>query len=604
MTDLEVHFTFDGRPLEAPLGASVASALLANGVRSWRRTRSTGAARGLLCGIGNCFDCLVDVGSAHAVRACVTPLHEGDALRTSVSRGSIEVGPLEKRSGEDTGGARAAGNAARALRGDVLVVGGGPAGLAAAEAAIGRGVSVVLVDNAARLGGQLYRQPSSDQTGGARPIGPQLAARHPRLADPPGLVVATGAAVWQLRAAPGGVVAWLEDGRRVQATAAVLAPGVTELLVPFPGWELPGVVSAGAAQSLLKAHGQLVGRRLLVAGSGPFLFPVATSLADAGAEVLAVVEALPAGRLTPIFAALAHHPSKASEAAAYVASLARRGVPIRTNRVIARCEPGSDGALRQAVVIPTVEARDGFGSRDFRGRVYDVDAVCTSYGFVPRLELARQLGVDEVRLPGQPFSAVACDAAQATSVPGVFAAGEVTGIAGGEVAALEGSVAGASAAAYCLGRALRAQDGCSPSDDGGDRHPGVTIGRRLRRARRFAERLSHVYGHSVPLGLISDETVVCRCEDVHAGAIFAALGAGAMTAREVRNVTRCGMGYCQGRTCGPLVQLILAEALGTGTSQVGDLHKRPVATPVPLAVVAQVASPGMGTGTSTATTSS
>ncbi len=627
MTSPDVRFTFDDRPLTAPAGASVASALLANGIRSWRRTRRMNAARGLLCGIGTCFDCLVDVGADHAVRACVTALRDGDAVRTSASRG---MAGAELHAGHATSPARDAGDALRRdvaptgaapagaapadaapadaapadappadaasadiVRADVLVVGGGPAGLAAADAAVDGGVSVVLVNDAARLGGQLLRQPSDGTDGPAPPLSPWLAARYPGLAGAPGSTITTGVGIWQLRAGRGGVVAWLEDGRRIEATAVVLAPGATELLCPFPGWELPGVVSAGAAQSLLKAHGQLIGRRVLVAGSGPFLFPVAAHLAEAGAEVVALVEALGALRLAPTVGALAGHPTKAAEAATYAATLLRRGVPVRTGRVVARCEAGPDGSVCRAVVVPTEQVRGADRRDGRRARIYDVDAVCISYGFVPRLELARQLGLAEEVRPGQPFPSVRCDATQATSLLGVFAAGEVTGIAGGEAAALEGAVAGASAAAHCVGRDRRAgaADRDAAVGGGGVTGRDASKDRRRIRARRFADRLVHVYRTAVPLGTIGDETVVCRCEDVRAAAIRSALDAGAVTAKEVRDATRCGMGYCQGRTCGPLVQLLLAEVLGTAPSRVGDLQKRPVVTPVSLGVVARGAGP-------------
>lgn len=571
MTPPTIRFSFDGRPLQASPGASVASALVANGLRSWRRTRTLGAARGLLCGIGTCFDCLVDVGTQRAVRACVTALRDGDSVRTSASRGSGGTDPCPPAP---------AGTAADVLRGAVLVVGGGPAGLAAADAAVGCGVSVVLVDSAARLGGQLLRQPSLDATGDVRPLSRGLAVRYPRLAHAPGVTVATGTGIWQLRAGGGGVVGWLEDGRRIETTAMVLASGATELVAPFPGWDLPGVVSAGAAQTFIKAHGELVGRRVLVAGSGPFLFPVAASLARTGAKVVSVVEALSARRLASLAGALARHPAKATEAAAYVTAVVRHGVPVRTGRVVARCEPGRDGTVGKAVVVPNREADGAGGRQDRRAHVYDVDAVCTSFGFVPRLELARQLGLAEEVRPGQLFSAVACDVTQATSVAGVFAAGEVTGIEGGEVAALEGTVAGAAAAAYCLGRDPR--DG----ESGGGRLD-ASRDRRMVMARNFAACLNRAYPIAVPLGLIGDETVVCRCEDVRAGAIRSAFATGAASAREVRNATRCGMGYCQGRTCGPLVQLMTAASFPASASLVGDLQQRPVAIPVALQAVAR-----------------
>lgn len=572
MTPPDLRFTFEGRAYVAAPGATVASALMANGVRSWRRTRAPGAPRGLLCGIGTCFDCLVDVEAQRAVRACVTPLHEGDCVWVSSSRG----------------GSGAAGDdgVPAVLRSDVLVVGGGPAGLAAASAAIAGGASVVLVDSAGRLGGQLLRQPSCDATGSVPPFSPWLATRHPSLSDAPGLTVVT-AALWQLRAESGGFVAWLDDGRRAEATATVLASGATELMAPFPGWELPGVVGAGAAQALLKAHGQLIGRRVLVAGAGPFLLPVAAGLAVGGAKVLAVVEALPARQLAPVAAALMRHRTKAAEALTYAAALARHGVPLRTGQMVARCEPGPDGSVARAVVAATNES-SGRRARSGR-RIYEIDAVCTSFGFVPRLELARQLGLAEHHPPGWSSSGVACGATQATSVLGVFAAGEVTGIAGGEVAALEGAVAGASAAVYALGRELHGAVaggvartvGRATSTAGGS-----PSSRPLARARAFADRLSQVYRTAVPVELVEDDTVVCRCEDVPAGAIQAALTAGAASAREVRNATRCGMGYCQGRTCGPIVQAMVARALGTPVWRVDDLQKRLVASPVLLETVA------------------
>lgn len=579
MTPSDLRFTFEGRAYAAPPGATVASALMANGIRSWRRTRGSGAPRGLLCGIGTCFDCLVDVGPQRAVRACVTPLHEGDDVGFSSSHG--DSGAPGDRGGHAV------------LRGDVLVVGGGPAGLAAASAAIAGGASVVLVDSAVRLGGQLLRQPSCDATGSAVPLSPWLATCHPGLSGAPGLTLVTGAAIWQLRAQSGGAVAWLDDGRRVEATATVLAPGATELMAPFPGWELPGVVSAGAAQSLLKAHGQLIGRRVLVAGSGPFLLPVAADLAAGGAKVLAVVEAMSARQLAPVAAALMRHRTKAAEALTYAATLARHGVPVRTGRMVARCEPGPDGSAARAEVVATNESA---GRRDRTGsRVYEVDAVCTSFGFAPRLELARQLGLAEHHPPGQSSSAVACDATQATSVAGVFAAGEVTGVAGGEVAALEGAVAGASAAAHALRREPHGAVAGAVARTVGRAVATVgdpLSGRRLARARAFANRLSQVYRTVVPLELAGDDTVVCRCEDVPAGAIRAALTAGAASAREVRNATRCAMGYCQGRTCGPIVQAMVARGLGVPLWRVDDLQKRPVASPVPLETVARC---GLGT---------
>jgi D-hydroxyproline dehydrogenase subunit alpha len=235
-----------------------------------------------------------------------------------------------------------------------------------------------------------------------------------------------------------------------------------------------------------------------------------------------------------------------------------------------------------------------------------VDAVHVSFGFGPALELSRALGCADLPQPGRPTAAVWCDDDQATSVPGVFAAGETTGVAGADVAELEGYVAGAAAARYLrqsghemfdlkinriragseeqaghLGRAGRGAQA-----DGGERAL-ERIQPALARARRFARRLDELYPWR-PGGLEWAEpgTIVCRCEEVPWAAIGAAVADGARDVRAVKGVTRCGMGYCQGRVCGPAVQQAVAAAAGRGLAAVGDLSSRPLLSPVPLGQIA------------------
>lgn len=462
---------------------------------------------------------------------------------------------------------------------DVLVVGGGPAGLAATAAALDRGASVTLVDGGLRLGGQLLRQPvvdSDDSACPGAPFGPSLPARLDRISGHPRLAVLTGNSVWSISRHPSdtpAITARLEGGVVCRASAVVLATGASELLLPFRGWELPGVVSAGAGQSLLKAHHQLIGRRVVVAGSGSFLLPVAAGLAGAGAHVLAVLEALPLARATMMAPALARHPVKLAEATRYAAALARRRVRVRYGYAVVRCE--GETAVERAVLARVDRAwRPVPGSEE----ILELDAVCVSFGFVPRLELARQLGVGERASARHPAVSVACDSNMATSVPGVFAAGELTGVAGGEAAELEGALAGHAAADHC---------GLEPA---GLPAAVVRLRRRLQRARDFADRLESVYrlGGGEPWASMQwagDDTVVCRCEDVTLATVRSAIGAGARSLRELRGLTRCGMGYCQGRTCGPILQLALAGETGLALDRCGDLHRRPVAVPVPLGEV-------------------
>ncbi|HEY1915621.1 MAG TPA: FAD-dependent oxidoreductase [Streptosporangiaceae bacterium] len=469
---------------------------------------------------------------------------------------------------------------------DVAVVGAGPAGLAAALAAGSLGCEVTLIDAGSGPGGQIYRPgmlfPGSGQ---AQASAQRLPPRLARIGQASRVRHLAATSVWQAARGPDGLVTlWVagpEGGAAttVEVRAVVLATGASELVLPFPGWDLPGVTTAGAAQALLKSQGVTVGQRVLVGGSGPLLLPVAAGLAEAGVQVAAVLEATPARvGLGPAglarAARLAAFPGKLREAAGYAAVLARHRVPLRTGHAVVAC--AGEGRVQRAVV-----ARLDPDWRPVPGteRELAVDAVHVSFGFSPALELSRALGCADVPHPSRPVATVACDEDLATSVAGVFAAGEITGIGGAEAAELEGYLAGASAARY-LERI----------------HPVAYAARtrvlrdRLVRARRFAALLEEAY--PLPGGWLTwpqPDTVVCRCEDTRWAQLGAAVQAGARDVRAVKGLTRCGMGYCQGRICGPAVQAAVAAATGLPVSQVGDLHSRPVLTPVPLGVIAEPA---------------
>jgi hypothetical protein len=246
-------------------------------------------------------------------------------------------------------------------------------------------------------------------------------------------------------------------------------------------------------------------------------------------------------------------------------------VPVRTGHAVIACH-GAGRVERATVARLDRDWRPVPGSQ----REEAVDAVHASFGFSPALELTRALGCADAQHPSRPVAAVSCDADQATSVPGVFAAGEVTGIGGAQLAELEGYLAGASAA-RCLGRL----------------HPVAhaartrTLRARLGPARRFAALLDEAYP-LMPgwLDWPGPDTIACRCEDTRWAQIGAAVAAGAGDVRSVKGLTRCGMGWCQGRICGPALQYAVAAAAGRPLAEVGDLHARPVLTPVTLDAIA------------------
>jgi thioredoxin reductase/bacterioferritin-associated ferredoxin len=458
---------------------------------------------------------------------------------------------------------------------DVAVVGAGPAGLAAALAAGSLGCEVTLIDTGGGPGGQMYPPdllfPGNGQPrrAGVEQLPPRL-ARIRQVRQVRHLAVTSVSQV--TRDHDGLVTLWVggpEGGAEttVVVRAVVLATGAAEVVLPFPGWDLPGVTTAGAARALLNSQGVTVGRRVLVGGSGPLLLPVAASLAEAGVRVLAVLEAttadaaLPQAALPqaarPQAARLAAFPGQLREAAGYTEVLARHRVPLRTGYAVVACR-GAGRVERAVIARLDRDWRPVPGSR----REEIVDAVHLSFGLSPALELPRALGCADVPHPSRPTAAVACDADLATSVPGVFAAGEVTGAGGADVAELEGYIAGASAARY-LGRL----------DPAGYAAHTATLRDRLHQARRFAARLDE----TCPLrpGWLQwpdAGTVVCRCEETRWPQIGAAVAGGARDVRAVQELTGCGTGYCRGRVCGPALRYATSAASGRSLAEVGDLH--------------------------------
>lgn len=463
---------------------------------------------------------------------------------------------------------------------DLVVVGAGPAGMAAALTAASCGLKTVMFDEQPRPGGQIYRNITAVQPSVATLLGPDY--RHgeslaARLMNS-GVELRFGSLVWDV--ARDLTVTAQQNGRsfQVHAPQLIAATGALERASPLPGWTLPGVLNAGAVQLAMKSAGSLPAGRVVLAGGGPLLLLVACQLLDAGAEVAGIVETSPAANR---WRALQHLPA-AVGAPAYLAKglrmlwrLRRAGVQMFAAATALRVE-GSDRA--QAL---SFEA----GGKAHR---LAADVVLLHHGVVPNTQLSRLMRVDHDWDPVQLAWRPRVDAWGQTSLTGLRMAGDGVSIAG----ALAAEPAGALAA---LGSAM-ALDRLSEAEAESRAAP---LHRTLRQQGRIRPFVDTLYRPPEWLTEPSDETVVCRCEEVTAGSIREMARLGCQGPNQTKFFSRCGMGPCQGRMCGLAVTQILSRALGKTPEEVGAYHIRAPLKPIPLISIAALSNPNAAHTTET-----
>ncbi|MGO3153650.1 MAG: FAD-dependent oxidoreductase [Galactobacter sp.] len=485
---------------------------------------------------------------------------------------------------------------------DVLVIGAGPAGLAAVAEALDAGATVACVDSNTQPGGQFWRhRPENVVTDDGRlhhgwATYRELRSRFDAGLQDGRLTFLPSTAVWMVQTSSDGdtfdahLTGAIErpeapdaatSGAPIVATTVVMATGGYDRQLPVPGWDLPGVMAAGGIQATIKGSGVLPGRRVLLAGTGPFLLPVAANVLAAGGEVLAVCEAASLTGWVPNALTASKVPSKGLEGVEYAKELLKHRVPYLQRRVITEIR-GTDGV--ESVVTAKVDASGNVlpGTE----RVFeDVDIVGLGYGFTPQIELGVQLGLT-TRTDVDDSVVLTADRHQSSSQDGVFVAGEITGVGGWLLSVTEGHVAGRAAAAKALGTVPDDAAAAGHGTSGMVASPTKAEARTIRRHRDFAAAMHTT--HPVPPkweDRLTDQTLVCRCEEVPAGDILAAKDeALAQDARASKQVTRAGMGWCQGRMCGFATACLAASGAPT-REQMEATSKRPVSTPVTLATL-------------------
>jgi D-hydroxyproline dehydrogenase subunit alpha len=392
---------------------------------------------------------------------------------------------------------------------ELLVVGAGPAGLAAAYRAATNGLRVIVVDDNPARGGQIWRgeesQPKSEEA--------QVWFERIRSLE---IEFVSGARVFQrtegkrlLAETPKGVAEFTFE-------KVVLTTGARERFLPFPGWTLPNVMGAGGLQALVKTGLPIEGKRVVIAGSGPLLLAVAGYLREQGAEVLLIAEQAPLLRLMRFGFGIVNS-GKASQAWGLRRSLSRKGAKSQS-KYLSGCwvvEAHGSEKLESVTLV-----------RGGKRWTVECDYLACGFHLVPNVELAELLGCKVEN------GSVTVDLLQQTTVPDVYSAGETTGIGGLELSLVEGEIAGLAAA--------------------GKHDAALALCAVREKQRRFAHLLKRTFALRHELrSLVAPDTIVCRCEDV----TFERLRAHDSW-RAAKLQTRCGMGPCQGRVCGGAVEFL------------------------------------------------
>ncbi len=447
---------------------------------------------------------------------------------------------------------------------DLTVVGAGPAGLAAAAAAADLGLTVLLLDEQAAPGGQVWRQAeqmATSKSRGSDKIAKSYVGAAEAIAALRRSNVEYVPAATVFDASPDLRISWLQREtdaanetkhriREIESGALILATGAMERPLPFPGWTLPGVMGVGALQTALKSGGLLPNRGTLVlAGQGPLMLLYVAQIAALGGRVAAVLDLGTPGRLADLAGLL-------PRALVGDPVLMARGIGLLARQILSRTP------IYRDVTKLVANGSDGLESLSFESRGKSHELSCSLLGIhdgvIPSTQLPRLLGLAHRWRDDQHCFEPVTDSDGRSSDRRIWIAGDGGGIEGAGVAGLRGRLAAQGVAEH-LGRLSSA-----------DWHAATAPLRAQRSRRQHARRLLDQIYAPVPLDRhVTDATTLCRCEGVTVGAIRGAIDRGATGPNRVKTFTRCGMGPCQGRLCGPSLVRLMASVTGLPPEEVG-----------------------------------
>lgn len=452
---------------------------------------------------------------------------------------------------------------------DVIIVGAGPAGLAAGRCLAEMGIKVLTLDEQHRVGGQIYRRVETASDGTLQVLGEEyrrgldLAGRfHKSGAEYEG-----GATVWNVE--EDGRIAYSRNGKseEVQAGYVIIATGAMERPFPLPGWILPGVMGAGAANNLAKEAGLVPTGKVVLAGSGPLLLLEASVLVKKGVNITAILETtakVPSAKTLPHLVPALRRTDFLLKGLKMLREIKKAGVP--------HYQGVSDiGALGKE----KVEAVEALVSG--QKQTFPADLLLLHFGVIPNVHIFRLIGCTMQWNEEQRYWFPACDSWGRTNFEKIFAAGDGAGVSGAVAAEYRGELT-ALEVARCLGIIpVYERDALAAPLLAGIKHDGLP--------RPFIDAM---YAPKMNGKYFKDETVLCRCENIRVSDVRKAVAEGVQEVNEMKIVTRCGMGPCQGRMCGPALAEIIAAEFGTSPALVGQLKVRTPLKPVPIREIAEM----------------
>jgi thioredoxin reductase len=558
----DISFVFNKEDIKAKEGDTFASALTSAGIYDMKESLD-GSRRGLYCGMGVCNECAIVINGTPGKLACMTYVCDGDvALRQPAFPIIESVGYIALPESE--------------ISPEVLVIGAGPAGLAAAAVCAEAGLRVVLLDEREKLGGQYFKQPADSLLREEQLDGQFLEGRAMiQRVKTAGVEVLTGTSIWGAFA-PDHLVATSAQKRWVlKPKNLVIATGAYEKGFQIPGWTLPGVMTTGSAQTLLRSYQVPLGTQVFISGNGPLNIQMAAELVRAGGSVVGLAELSSPFKMKNILTSLTlawYSPKLVLNGIGYFFTLLKARVPIYFSSAVVE----ASGAPTLNLVKVKSITSDGSVSNS-NVKQFPVDALALGYGFMPSNEIARSLGCKHIFDNQSQTLQVSRDNFGETSIKGVYVIGDSGGISGAQVAKAIGIIAGHAIscdAGKVISSALTSEI--------------KSAQRRFQRNMKFQRKLWKVFSASINLDQINEpETIICRCLSLTKRDISEQISDELLTAGALKRVTRAGMGICQGRYCSSFTIAKTAEKTLSTPSEFSGFAPQAPFKPTAIGIIAE-----------------